>query len=248
MDARTRLLVVSSKYHAAVEAATLARQHGVQVLTTEQPLGASWLPLHGSSGLEPHVLDAVKCWIGTNPKGLTLGFELRGPNPFGATNIDHSHYHFSGGEFDDRSCTDCSLIQLASLLGIAVQPHLRPFGTSQLSSLYGELPSSGSTSPLERFARSAAAEVEWRDRKVLIRITRHAGAATGELLFGEADEQLHVNEITERWVYFGPRHRILFGKGFPETYWCGGSAIEGYFCILSPGRVTQQSIINLFWR
>ena len=88
---------------------------------------------------------------------------------------------------------------------------------------------------------------EWRGRKVLVMVTTASGTAQGDMLFGKADGQLHCNQVTGKWIYFGPKHQALNGMNFSEQHWAGGSPTSGYFGIVSPGEETKAKILEIFW-
>lgn len=268
------LLVTPSNDAESVEAANLAREHGVQVLVTGQPWGASWKEMEGSKGLEPTVEEAVRLWQYANPDGTVYGLELRGENDFGAKNIDHHYYTLPGGVVDDRRNPKSSLEQVAEVLNKELTNYQKLVCANDASYIPGmeaELrkqgidPASaeglglidlvrradrcaqGVTPDDEASARNDVNKAEWRGRKVLVHVTTRLGTAQSDLLYGRADEQLHVNQATGKWVYFGPRHLMLNGSGFPEQHWAGGDPKNGYFGIASPGQETQQKILEIFW-
>jgi hypothetical protein len=274
MNKKNFLLVAPANDGESVEAANLARQHGVKVLVTKQPWGASWTGMEGSTGLEPEVEQAIHDWRAENPTGTVYGLELRGENDLGAENIDHHRYTLPGGVVDDRHNPKSSLEQVADLLGVELTDYQQlvsandkgyvPAMESQLRS-QGVDPASpngqgfislvrqadrcaqGVTPDDEAQAVADVEAAEWRGRKVLLRITTALGTAQGDLLYGKADEQLHINQMTGKWIYFGPKHQTLNNSGFSEQHWAGGAPESGYFSIVSPGQETQQKILAIFW-
>lgn len=268
------LIVAPANDGEAVEAANLARQHGARVLVTRQPWGGSWVAMEGSDGLEPEIHQAILDWQGSNPSGVVYGVELRGENPYGAQDIDHHSYRLPGGVVDDRSNPKSSLEQVAELFQVQLTDYQKLVAANDVGYIPGmerELQVQG-IDPLgphgqgliklvrqaDRCAQGitpddearAVADVEaaeWRGRKVLLRITTASGTAQGDLLYGRADEQIHQNQVTGKWIYFGPRHQVLNGMEFAEQHWAGGSPESGYFGIVSPSPETQQKILGIFW-
>ena len=274
---RDVLLVVPRNDGEAVEAINLGRAADVEVLVSEQPWGASWVPMAGSLGLEPELYARIREWQRANPGGKVVGFELRGENSFNAINIDHHPYSFGDGRKDDRSHSDSSLRELAGLLGVRLTPYQQLVASNRagdLAPLREEVERQGirASSPigkslvsLIRIVDRCSQGVTPDDEAAAIRDLNGAERLSGKVLSTYstpswtphadrlfADEAVleHLHRPSSgdgRWVYYGPRRREFVAADFSEAWWTGGGESFGYFGIVRPGPESQRKLLRIFW-
>jgi hypothetical protein len=240
----------------AIEIRNLLQKHKKQVVVTSQPWGASW------QKLEADVVERVEALIAENPDAEIIGIELAGPARWGGRNIDHHKY-----PGDDRSNPKSSLEQVAELLGahlsrhqqlVAVNdkgwiPALKAFGATD-----GEITvvraqdrlAQGVTPRDEARAVRDIENAQWQGRKVLVRCPEGASSAVTDRLFGKFNEAITIDEVSGKWVYYGPRHHQFFAltEGRTDTArWVGGAPESGYSGAERPSEKCQEDILKFFW-
>ena len=238
----------------SVEIRKLLTKAGELVVVTRQPWGASW------SNLEPEVEAEVEKLLADNPGAEVIGIELAGPARWGGQNIDH---HFYPG--DDRRNELSSLEQTARLLGVKLTTYQQLVAINDKGWIPALLVAGASPDEIalvraqDRLAQGVTPDdeaqavrdietAEWRGRKVLIQCPHGATSALTDRLFGQYDEALTVDAVSEKWVYYGPRHLLFFAltEGRTRSRWAGGADSSG-FSGAEPEESLQEELIQFFW-
>ena len=245
--APSRLWVVPNNDGEAVEILRLLRERGERVLESHQRWGASW------SKLEPRIQRELADSVGVP----IFGVELEGPNPYGASNIDHHRY--SG---DDRSHPLSSVEQVAGIVGVQLDrwrtlvaindrgyiPGLERFGASaeEIALVRAQdRDAQGLTAIHRERAQRDITAAEWSGRRAAVRCPDGSTSWHSDLLYPIADEWLLMGPAT--WSYSGPRHLKFTALELPEHTWTGGAEDRGYFGIETPSQRSQDNIRALFF-
>ncbi len=253
---KKRIFIVPVNDGEAVEIRNLLLDHGETVVVTRQPWGASW------QGLEPEVVEEVEKLLAENPGAQVYGVELAGPARWGAINIDHHRY-----ADDDRWSPKSSLEQVAELLGVELTRYQKLVAENDKGYIpamekAGATPdeiklvraqdrlAQGVTPDDERQAVIDIKYAERRGRKILLHCPKGSTSAHTDLLYGQYDELLKIDEVSGKWIYFGPRHQQFFALtdgGVAGARWVGGGKKSGYAGAEKPTPETQQKILKFFW-
>lgn len=251
-----RVWIVPVNDGEAVEIRNLLADAGEKVIITRQPWGATW------AGLESGVAAEVEELLAENSGAEVIGVELGGPVRWGGRNIDHHRY-----SNEDRSNPKSSLEQVADLLGIKLSrfqslvaendkgwiPAMEKAGAhpdeikivrAQDRLAQGVMPDD------EAQAVRDIASAERQGKKVLIRCPKGATSAHTDRLYGQFNEALTIDEVSEKWIYFGPRHQEFYRLtegGAKGARWVGGRPESGYSGVEKPAEQTKEEILRFFW-
>ncbi|MBK7931779.1 MAG: hypothetical protein IPJ98_31150 [Bryobacterales bacterium] len=234
-----------------VEIARLLQSRGEHLLVSRQSWGASW------ANLEPELQQQIRHFQAAHPGAPIYGIELAGPNPFGATDIDHHRYADA-----DRSHTLSSLEQVAAILKVKLDrwrtlvavndrgyiPALEAFGASpeEIAAVrLADRRAQGLTESDEQRARDDLRAARWQGRKVFVPCADRITSAHSDLLHGQAGEMLLASP--EELVYYGGRRRALEQMRFPGNYWSGGAPGGGYFGWERPSAELRNWVIDWFF-
>lgn len=235
----------------ALEIIRLLEEQGEEVLVSRQPHGATW------AGLEPEILKALESARPERPDVQILGVELGGRDPWGAVNVDHHRYRD-----EDRWNLLSSLEQVGALLQMPLSRR------QQLAALNdrGWIPAmteAGATAEEIREIREediraqghgpearVQAESDIRGGQrfgdcVVMRCPQGANPWHADLLYGQANEVLHVGP--DEWSYSGPRHLALMKLELDEVCWAGGAEKSGYFGVRRPGERSRRLVLQLLF-
>lgn len=239
----------------AVEIRNLLVDHGEEIIVTHQPWGASWIRL------EPEVMSKVEGLLESKPETIIFGIELSGSALWKGQNIDHHCY-----KDDDRSNPKSSLEQVAEMLGVQLNryqtliaindkgwiPALEKFGASldeiKIIRVQDRL-AQGVTPDQEAQAVADIAVAEWNGRKVIVHCPKGSSSAITDRLYGQYDECLTVDELLNKWIYFGPRHKQFYSLtegGTEYARWFGGGDTSGYSGVEKPSEELQKKILDFF--
>lgn len=222
------------------------------LLITAQPWGATW------SNLEPPVVHSIQSFRAASPESLIYGIELAGPNPFGATNVDH---HIYPG--DDRRSPLTSLEQVAAILGVTLTRDQTLVAINDRSWTPGLLEAGATPEQIrsirarDRQAQGVTKADEDRAAHDLDSARQVSGlwlvpcpggpiSAHSDLLFdrtGRIEPFLLMSP--QEWSYSGPQASQLAAIGFPESHWSGGSPDCGYFGIGNPSLPSRLRILKI---